>query len=84
MSNMRGVRRPVSIVTAVQRTFGAVNSDVHIRIAAHSEDHLFATRLMNWSVADDPRIALQQLFVLFGVFPPGVASRPLLRLQRKT
>ena len=48
---------------AVQWTFRGVDRDVDIRIAASAKDDLLATRLVHWSITDDPRVGGEQIFM---------------------
>src|SRR5215212_9063128 len=60
---MRGIRRPVTVVTTVQRSFGSEHGEIDVRIATRAEDDLLASGLVHWTVADDPRIGSEQFLV---------------------
>src|SRR6267378_4052616 len=56
-------------MTAVQWTLRSVHGDIYVRIATYTKDHLLTTGLVDWSVTDDPRIALQKLLIQPEYFP---------------
>src|ERR1051326_7697467 len=50
-------------MTAVQRPLWSIHRHIDILVAARAEDNFLAARLMHWSIADDPRVRLQQVLM---------------------
>src|SRR6267143_3997996 len=71
-------------MAAVQRTLGAVDREVDVRIAAHTKDRLLPARLVDWSIADVPGVGVQQILVQRDDFAKVGRARFLLAFEKES
>jgi len=81
----RRVRRPVSVVAAVQPVVRPINGNLQMGIAARSKDHRLLAALIDRPVTHQPHIAVDQVVVgIEGSAPDAVIPllpRPPIRSE---
>src|SRR6202046_5287541 len=76
----RRIRRPVTIVAAVELAVGAKHGDLHVRDATRPEHDGLSSALVHRTVADQPDIAAKLAPVSLDDIPQVRRSRLLLTL----
>ncbi len=77
------IRRPVPVVTAVQRVRRAVERDLRSGHAAHAEHDLLAPRLVHRSIAEEPGVGPKEGGVLLEDGSEVSGARFLLALEEQ-
>src|SRR5437660_3438138 len=70
-------------MSAVQWPLRSVNSHVNVLIAAYSEDNFLASRLMYWSITNNPGVSQQQILMKVDDFAEMRRARLLFTFENE-